>query len=124
MPKITKVQAECLIAKLQIFSCPENISTPVACQNITFGALFSAIDECTEKPFPEFAITLYGPGAIEKFQTPDEIKVAQHGDATAPLTLTYLDVCNEEWEALIPVAKFKEFTAKCNTIVEWLEEQE
>lgn len=118
MQKLTKEQASALRA---IFA--KEFAYIDSVRPFTPKDISKIIDDCTENLFPEFTLELYGQTEIEKFQAPDVIKITQSGfDHTAPVLLTYTDVCSEEWEILIPPDKFKEFTEGCNKIVEWLDE--
>lgn len=113
MKKLTKKQADWLIERIQhdfggwsglpIEQCMPDLKR--------------CINQCTEKEFPEFN------GEAEE----DEICIVLSKYKTAPIRVAITIKTNPDNDndcVYFKAHEFKQFTAGCNKVVEWLEEQE
>lgn len=118
MKLLTKEQAEGLKLHMQTYKCShftrkeEGILYTLRPEYV-FG-LFDLIDECTENEFPHIRLEA-DLGSVEVLQTSgNEISLGMSWSNVSS-TIDLLPLNFEQ---------FKEFTAGCNKIVEWIKEQE
>ena len=110
MKKITKEQRTHIINKMSSGLLTDN-SNPFL---YTQGHIIEALNECTENEFPHIRLEA-DLGSVEVLQTSgNEIS----------LGMSWSNVSSAI--ALLPLnfEQFKEFTAGCNKIVEWIKEKE
>ncbi len=105
--KLTKEQAEYLIEKIKCearaLAMTDAQYKELKCHAFGIDDIETVINQCTERPFPAFNI--------------EGIYINMDGSQDHIL-LTFDDTHN-----YLHFKSFKEFTANCNKIVKWLEEQ-